>query len=708
MSIIHLDSLLQAQSVAVIGASIHEHSIGHLVVKNLMTSGYGGVILPVHPEYKSVLGILTYSDIASLPFPPETAVIATPSYTVPDVIKALAKAGTKLVIVISAGFGEGDDAEGKLLQKQILEETGKTKMRIIGPNCIGVTVPRIGFNASFMHIQPKDGHIAFLSQSGALATSVVDWASARDIGFSMIVSMGAMADVDFGDMIHFLAHDEKTKSILLYMESVTNAKKFLMAAAAAALVKPIIVLKGGRHPEGAKAIISHTGSLAGSDEVYQAAFDRTGILRVHEMDELFDDVETLARMKSPGQGRLAILTNGGGMGIIAVDCLMDDGGKLAELSPESLKKLSRILPPTWSHGNPIDILGDADADRYSKALAVLLDEENVDGVLILNCPVALVSGTDVAKKIAGMLQGKVTNKAILTCWMGEGAVHQARDIFAEADIPTYETPGKAVRAYTDAIRYQSHQSLLKSGLRLVHQKHKNFNEVDKFLKAKLKAKITLLSEVESKLIFQMYGIPIVPTFIAKDGDEAAKLYTKHIKTGKVVVKIMSPDLTHKAKVGGVLLNLSSAEEVKKSATSMLEKIKKSYPKARIEGVTLQPMIEWKDSEEIILGIKKDATFGPVLMFGQGGSLVEFEHDTALSLLPIDENLCDHMMAKTKVFQRMKKSSKKYDIDGVRQAMLNLANLALDFPFISEIDMNPLLVNKDGVMALDGRMVLELS
>ncbi len=704
MSDIYLEKFFNPKSIAVIGASRREYSVGRVVMRNLLRADFDGMIMPVNPKYNAIEGVRAYPNIASLPEVPDLAVICTPPNTVPDIVGELADYGTKAVIVITAGFGEGDSQKGEQLKLEMLKATGDSKLRIIGPNCLGVIVPGAGVNASFVHVNPHVGNIAFLSQSGALATSIVDWATSRGVGFSHVVSLGAMSDVDFGDMLSYLKDDDKTEAILLYMESIKEPEKFLRVAREVCRQKPVIVIKSGRHEAGAKAISSHTGALAGADEVYDAAFRRTGMLRVYDIDELFDATEILAKEKSPGEGRLAILTNGGGMGIVAVDSLMDLKGDLAELSEKTIQKLNKVLPPTWSHSNPVDILGDAPGERYQDALNILLKAKEVDAVLVLNCPTAISSTSETAKAVIDVAVKKTAKKPVYASWLGEGAAHSAREMFYENNIPSFDTPGQAIRAFMHTVDYAKNQKIRtrSDDVSMNHLK-KNKKRVEEIFKQVKIDGRHMLSEVESKQVFAAYQIPIVETYSVKTAVEAQKVAEK-IK-GKKVIKVLSKDITHKTDVGGVRLGLLSSQDVFDATESMLQGLRKTFPEANIEGVSVQKMVEIPHAREVIVGLKKDPTFGHFVLFGQGGTAVEIYQDKAIDLVPVDQEMALAMMRKTKIFKQLEgyRNYPKAQYEKVADVIHALSVLACDFPQIEELDINPLWVSEEGVVALDGRI-----
>ncbi|MGH6954594.1 MAG: acetate--CoA ligase family protein, partial [Alphaproteobacteria bacterium] len=552
MTVRNLDRVFKPASVALIGASRTPRSVGAVLARNLLRAGFEGPIMPVNPKYSAIEGVLAYADVASLPVVPDLAVISTPPEAVPRLVAELGAKGTKAAVVITAGFGEGGEGGGKALQRAMLEAARPHLLRIVGPNCLGVMVPGRRLNASFAHLAPLEGGIAFVAQSGALLVSVLDWATSRGIGFSYMVSLGDMADVDFGDMLDYLAGDAGTRAILLYIEAVTNARKFMSAARAAARVKPVVVVKAGRHAEGARAATSHTGALAGDDAVYDAAFRRAGLLRVLDMEELFDAVETLATANPPKGDRLAIVTNGGGVGVLATDALIDAGGRLAELSAGTVARLDRVLPPTWSHGNPVDIIGDASGKRYADALGAVLEDEGVDAVLVLNCPTAVASSAEAAEAVSGVLDGRATSA--FTSWLGDGTAAAARRLFAERRVPTYPTPSQAVRAFMHMVRYGRAQDQLMETPPSLPEFRIDRAAARAEIARALDDGRELLTEPEAKAVLEAYGVPVVPTRAAPNAEDAAAAAREF--AAPVALKILSPDITHKSDVGGVELDLA--------------------------------------------------------------------------------------------------------------------------------------------------------
>jgi len=702
VSIRNLNFVFKPRSVALIGASKGPSSVGAVIAHNLFNSGFDGPIMPVNPKHSAIEGVLAYPDIQALPVVPDLAVIATPPPTVPGLISALGERGTRAAVVITAGFGEGGDETGGELRQAILDAARPYTLRIVGPNCLGIMAPRVGLNASFAHIQPKPGNLAFVAQSGAVVTAVLDWATTRGIGFSHFVSLGDMSDVDFGDMLDYLASEPRVRGILLYIEAVTHARKFMSAARAAARIKPVIVVKSGRHPAAAQAAASHTGALAGRDAVYDAAFRRAGMLRVLDFGGLFGAVETLAQGHAAKGDRLAILTNGGGVGVMATDALMDFGGRLAELSEDTIAALNGVLPATWSHGNPVDIIGDASGERYKRALEILLTDREADAVLVLNCPVAVASGTDAARAVIDTVgTGK---RCVLTSWLGEDAAREPRRMFSEHGIPSYFTPERAVRAFMDMVSYQRNQEALTQTPDSIPEHFSaDLDTARAVVKKALGESREWLTEPEAKTVLQAYDIPVVPTFIVEDPEEAAKQAAK--VAGQVALKILSPDITHKSDVGGVVLDLRSPAAVREAAEGMLERVRRRMGNVRVDGFTVQPMVERPDAFELIIGVVDDHQFGPIILFGHGGTAAEIVEDTALALPPLNMHLAREVMSRTRVFHLLQgyRATPTAALDDIALTLIKVSQLIIDMAEVTELDINPLLADEFGVIALDARI-----
>ena len=706
MSIRNLDRLFTPNSVALIGATSRAGTVGDLILRNLQAAQFPGPLMLVNSRLTAIGGMPVYPDIASLPAAPDLAVIATPPDTVPDLIGALGAKGTRAAIVVTAGFGELGE-QGKLLQQRILAAAKPHLLRIVGPNCIGVLAPRAHLNASFAHLAPDQGGVAFVSQSGAIVTALLDWAQPRRIGFSHIVSLGDMADVDFGDMLDYLGNDPATSAILLYVEAVTSARKFMSAARAAARRKPVIVVKVGRFAQSQKAAASHTGALAGSDEVYDAAFRRAGMLRVRDMGELFDAVETLATTGPQHGDRLAILTNGGGPAVLATDALIERGGVLAPLAPATVAALDAVLPRTWSHGNPIDMVGDADANRYRAALDVLIADRDLDGILVINCPTALQPPVGSARAVietARAHQSDLAGRNLYGNWIGDYAAAPARALFAEAKLASYNTPDAAIRGFMNRVDYRRNQELL---LETVPARPEGM-AIDRdaaadIIAAALRDGRTWLTQGEIAALFASCGIPFVATKAARTAEEAV-VHATEIGM-PVALKIVSPDILHKSDVGGVALNLATPDAVRAAAREMLASIHARLPAARLDGFIVQRMITRPRAIELFAGMTEDALFGPVIMFGQGGVSVEVRNDTAIEFPPLNPNLARAQIARTEVSRLMAgyRDQPQVAQDAVIDVLIRLSRIVSDHAELAEIDINPLLADSTGVLALDARI-----
>lgn len=707
MTMRNLDALMEPRSVALIGSSPRPGSIGNTVTRNLLSGGFKGDIYLVNPKHAAIEGHACRASIRGLPSAPDVAVIATPPATIPGIVAELAARGTRAAIVITAGLSEA--------QKIATLEAGREKLfRVLGPNNIGLMLPHLGFNASFSHIAPAAGELALLSQSGALVTAIVDWAAERKIGFSHVVSLGDMSDVDFGDMLDYLAGDTRSKAILLYMEAVTNAQKFMSAARRAARVKPVVVVKSGRHAAAAAAAASHTGRLAGADNAYEAAFRRAGLLRVTDLDELFEAAEALTRVPRLASEQLMILTNGGGAGVLAADRLADFDGDLAKLSDATRAKLSAVLPANWSKANPVDVIGDASPERYDAAFQILLEDPDPSALLVINCPTALASSTDIAERIVDTLAkrraaGKA-NKPVLTNWLGNPAAEEARRLFSAARIATYETPSAAARGFMQLVRYTRAQNeLMQAPPAMDPEVRIDRAKAREIIERALREGTRMLSEADGKALMAAYGIPVVPTWVAEHPEEVRTVAEQIVATGStVVVKILSPDVIHKSDVGGVRLNIAAPQDAAREAERMLERVRAAVPNARSLRFTVSPMIRRPGAHELILGMSVDQTFGPLIMFGAGGVSVEAVADTALALPPLDLGLADHLMRQTHIDRLLHgyRARPPADRAGIAAALVRLSELIAENPEIRELDINPLLADANGVIALDARVALK--
>ena len=699
-----LESIFAPKNVAVIGATEKEGSVGRTILWNLISSPFGGAVFPINPKRSSLLGIKAYPSIKDVPDTVDLAVIVTPSAAIPGIVAECGEMGVKGIIVISAGFKE-IGPEGVELERQLLENARKYKIRIVGPNCLGVMSPVSGINATFAAGMARKGNVAFISQSGALCTAVLDWSFKENVGFSHFVSVGSMLDVDWGDLIYYLGDDPHTESIVIYMESIGNARSFLSAAREVALTKPIIVIKPGRTEGAAKAAASHTGSLTGSDEVLDVAFRRAGVLRVNNISEIFSMAEVLGRQPRPKGPRLTILTNAGGPGVLATDTLLTTGGELAEVSQETMDKLSEFLPSAWSHNNPIDIIGDASPERYAKSLEVAAQDPNSDGLLVILTPQAMTDPTATAEALKSY--AKSYDKPILASWSGGQEIAAGEAILNKAGIPTFAYPDDAARAFT--YMWQSSHALKTlyetPSLPLDEEgSGPDREKASQIIEGVRKSGRTLLTEVESKELLGAYGIPVTPMLIATTPEECA---AKSKQLGfPVVIKIHSETITHKTDVGGVKLNIkdeaaaiAAYEEIKESVTRLVSA--KDFL-----GVTIQPMVKM-EGYELIVGSSIDPQFGPVLLFGMGGQLVEIFKDRALSLPPLNTTLARRMIERTKIFHALKgvRGRKPVDLVALEKLMVRFSQLVVEQPWIAELDINPLIASPEGLLALDGRVLL---
>jgi acetyltransferase len=709
-----LDAIFHPRSVAVIGASESAGAVGRTILWNLVSSPFGGTVYPVNPKRDSILGIKAYKSIAEVPAKVDLAVIVTPASTVPGVVKQCADVGVKAAIIISAGFKELGPP-GIELEAQVLAEARRGRMRIVGPNCLGVMNPLSGLNATFAAGIAKPGNVAFVSQSGALCTAILDWSLRERVGFSAFVSTGSMLDIGWGDLIDYLGDDPRTQSILMYMETIGDARAFLSAAREVALTKPIIVIKPGRTEQAAKAAASHTGSLAGSDDVLDAAFRRVGVLRVSTIADLFYMSELLAKQPRPKGNRLTIVTNAGGPGVLATDSLVTNGGALAELSTETHEQLNAFLPAPWSHGNPVDVLGDANADRYAKTLDVCAVDPNSDGLLVILTPQDMTEPTPTAELLTKYAKrdpslGAALGKPVIASWMGGPAVAQGEDVLNQAGIPTFAYPDTAARMFCYMHRYAENlRSIYETPVidaELADQSRSAGSSESASLiidRARGEGR-TLLTEYESKLVLSAYHIPTVETRLAKTADEA--IVAAEGIGYPVVLKLDSRRITHKTDVGGVKLNLANAAAVREAFEAIRSRVLAVDANA-FDGVTVQRMAKFVDAYELIVGSSPDAQFGPVLLFGAGGVLVEVFKDRALGLPPLNATLAQRMIEQTKISHALEgvRGRRPVDMDLLRHVLVRFSQLVVEQQWIREIDINPLLAGPDGVVALDARVVL---
>jgi acetyltransferase len=699
-----LDCMFSPASVAVIGATEREGSVGRTVLERLRIPSFQGSIYPVNPSHTEILGLRAYPKVGDIPEKVDLAVIVTPARTVPGVVGECVDAGVRAAVVISAGFKERGP-EGAALEVEIQKQLRRGTMRLIGPNCLGVMIPHTGFNATFAQDIARPGNVAFLSQSGALLTAILDWSFEEQVGFSAIVSTGSMLDVGWGDLIDYFGEDPATGSILLYMESVGDARSFLSAAREVALRKPIIVIKAGRTAAASKAASSHTGALTGSDEVFDAALRRCGVLRVSSVSDLFYMAEVLSKQPRPRGPKLMILTNAGGPGVIATDCLLSVGGELAPLSDASIEAFNSLLPAHWSHGNPIDILGDADPERYSKALDIAAKDPNSDGLLVILAPQGMTDPAQVAERLKAHAQ--VHGKPVLASWMGAKAVAEGIEKLNAANIPTFSYPDTAARAFTYMWKYTYN-------LRGIYETPVLSDEANSLGQAQPLAKSllekiraagrTILTEAESKNVLALYGIPTVETRVASSETEAAEC--ARAIGFPVALKLNSETITHKSDVGGVKLNLQNQAAVAQAYREIESSVREKAGAEHFLGVTVQPMVKL-DGYELILGSTVDAQFGPVLMFGSGGQLVEIYGDRALALPPLNSTLAVRLMEQTRIYRALRgiRGRAPVDLAALERILIRFSRLVIEQSWIKEVDINPLLASPERMLALDARIIL---
>jgi acetyltransferase len=707
MDVHGLDRIFKPKRIALVGVTINPNSVGGKVLGNLIGGGFAGVVYPVNPQHEAVLGIHCFPDLKSLPKTPDLAVICTPPDQVPRVVRDCGEAGILGLIVITAGFKETGDA-GKALEEQIRAEAARFEgMRILGPNCLGVIVPGSRLNASFASGMPKPGNIAFISQSGALCTSVLDWAIEGKIGFSYVVSVGNCLDVEFGDLIDYFGEDTNTKSIILYVESIDQARKFMTAARAFARTKPIIAYKAGRFPESAHAAASHTGALASEDSVYDAAFQRAGLARVFDLGLIFDCAELIGRNKNPRGPNLGIVTNAGGPGVIATDALIASGGVLAKLSSETMARLNENLPPSWSHGNPVDVLGDANSKRIEKVTQIVIEDAGVDAVVVILTPQAMTNPTATAKAIGKLAAS--TAKPMLAAWLGGQSMRESIPILTDSGIAAYKTPEDAIRAFMTLVDYQRN-------LEALYETPKDVPLELPMDREKLRAHFIaehfggadVLSEDVSKSLLETYGISTTRPYAAKTASEAVRTAAR--LGYPVVLKVHSPEITHKTDVGGVMLDLEDERMVRNAFDRIMANTAARMPEAKLLGVTVQRMVRTKDALEMILGIKKDPVFGTVMLVGMGGTGAELFADRALGFPPLNERLAKRMLESLKMWPLLNgyRGRPPVNVAGLVEVLIRLSYLAADYPEISELDINPLLVTGKEAVALDARVILDRS
>ena len=703
MGLYNLDKIFKPKSIAVIGASETRGSIGLAIMENLIQGGYEGRVIPVNPKYSQITGIKSCKSLSEADRSIDLAVIATPISTVPEIVRQCVTAGVGGAIIISAG-GRETGNEGRELEKEIEKEARKGGVRIIGPNCMGIICPKQKLNASFAAHMAPAGKMAFISQSGAICSAMLDLSLKKKMGFRYFVSIGSMLDVDFGDLIDYLGNDPEVTSILLYMESLTEIRKFMSAAREVSRIKPIVVLKAGKSEQGAKAAASHTGALAGENRVYEAAFIRAGLARVRTLEDFFDCAELLAKQSPPLGRRLVVVTNSGGPGVMAADAIEEHGLELSPLSEETIASLNKILPPFWSHGNPIDILGDATPERYARVTDCCFETGSIDGMLVIVNPQAMTDPTEVAEALSKDLKRK--RYPVFTAMMGGMDVEKGRAILNDAGIPTYATPERAVRSFAVLCDYARNLKLLQEiPSRFLRDVATEENKAKELIAKSLDKENGFLQEVESKRLLAFYGIPVTRTEVAESVEEALRLALD--MDYPLVMKILSPDIVHKTEAHGIRTDIRNEQELREAYKKVTEAARAYNPDAEIRGVTLQPMVQ-KADVELLIGAKRDAIFGPVILFGMGGIFAEVIGDRNIGLAPLNRTLARRLMEKTKAYKLLNgyRNLPKADLGLLEQLLVCLSHLLVDFPEISELDMNPVLVKDGKPLTVDARILLQ--
>jgi acetyltransferase len=704
MGVHYLHRLFAPKSVAVIGATARADSVGHRVFTNLLDAGFNGELIAVNPKYTEVGGKPCYPSIKAVGKPVDLAVVVTPAKSVAALVRECGESGVRGAVVISAGFREAGP-QGVRLEEEVVEAASRYGVRIIGPNCLGTMRPSIGLNATFSHNAALPGDLALVSQSGALCTSILDWALSNHVGFSVIVSMGGSADVDFGEVLDYLAVDPDTKSILLYVEGIRHSRRFMGGLRVAARMKPVVVVKAGRHVEGSRAAVSHTGSLVGADDVFDAALQRAGVVRVLTIAELFDAAHILSAGVRVKGNRLAVVTNAGGPGVMAADCAVEAGVSIPELDEATVKKLDKILPAAWSRGNPVDILGDAPPERYKDAILACQEGNQCDGVLAMFTPQAMSKPTEAAKHVvAAAKKGK---KPTIACWMGEEQVREARRLFAKSRLPYFLTPEASVNAFSYLARYHRNQQLLRQvPSPLLNMSEPDVDGAKLVIEEVLAGGRKVLSTAESKALLSAFRIPTMPSVEVRSANEA--LVAAQSLGYPVAMKISSPDITHKSDAGGVRLNIDNAQSVRTAYHEVVNAVQRARPKARIQGVTVEKMLLKRNGREVIVGLLKDEVFGPTVSFGAGGTAVEVLRDRAVALPPLNEFIARDLITRTRVSNMLGafRNMPPVDVQAIETVLLRISAMACELPYVREVDINPLIVDEEGAVAVDARVVVD--
>ena len=699
----YLTSLFEPRSVAIVGATEKPGKVGEVLISNMRAAGYRGELLAVNPKYDSVHGVRAYPSVDRLPHPVDLVVVATPAVTVPGVIAQCGAAGVRAAMVITAGFSE-TGPEGARLERKLMEQARRYGVRMIGPNCLGMLRPGIGLNATFARGGALPGSLALVSQSGAVCTAMLDWAAVSKVGFSSVVSMGGSVDIDFGEIIDYLSGDARTEHILLYIEGVRDARRFLGSLRAAARMKPVILMKVGRHPAGSRAAVSHTGAIVGGDDVFDAAVRRAGVVRVGTIGQLVAAAQALAAHVRPRGNRLAIITNGGGPGVMAADHAADLGLPLAELSADTVERLQATLPENWSHGNPVDLIGDADTGRYSAAVSACLADGGVDGALVILTPQAMTDADAAAGAVIAASRG--STKPLIACWMGEHSVIDARQQLRDAGIPVFRTPEPAVEMFAHVSSfYRNQQALLQMPGPLAHVVEPDLAAAEALVNSAVSEGRMLLGADESAALLRAFHIPVATGMPAHSADEAVSVAQQ--AGFPVAMKIRSPDITHKSDVGGVRLGLGNVQSVRNAYDDMLQAVRSARPAAQLDGVSIEPMIIRRNGRELLVGVMRDPVFGPAITFGAGGTAVEVMRDRSVALPPLNAFLVRDMITGTRVSRLLRefRGAPAIDLLALESVLLRVSEMACALPWLAELDINPLIADESGVIAIDARVVL---
>ncbi|WP_332675270.1 bifunctional acetate--CoA ligase family protein/GNAT family N-acetyltransferase [Aromatoleum sp.] len=700
----YLSPLLEPKSVGVIGASERESTLGNVVIRNMLNAGFRGRLFAVNPKHEAVLGVPCYKSVEDVPHRLDLVVIAVRADHVLSIVESCGRAGVKAIIIMSAGFSE-TGPRGALLERHVVEAARRYRIRLLGPNCLGIMRPVLGLNATFAHVSAIKGTIGLISQSGALCTSILDWAEPNKVGFSAVVSLGSSSDIDFGEVLEYMISDPRTESIIMYVEGIRDARRFMSALRGAARVKPVLLIKVGRHPDVSRVIRSHSGSMSGNDAVFDAALRRAGVIRLYNMGQLFAAANALFTHFRPRGNRLAIVTNGGGPGVMAADRAADLGIPLSEFTEGTMEKLNAALPPGWSHGNPVDVLGGADVERYRKAVQAVLEGPNVDGVLVMLTPQANTDPTAVAQAVVEL--EKNADKPVVTCWMGEELVRDGRKAFEAAGIPTFRTPEPAVELFSHISAYYRNQKLLmQTPASLSHLNPPSVESARLVIETALAERRRVLNEMESKALLAAFRIPIAQTVVARSATEAMVL-AEEIGL-PVVMKIDSPSIIHKADSGGVRLNLGSLAAVRTAYQEILEEVRKNKPAAAINGVAIEPMILKRNGRELVVGVKRDAVFGPVITFGEGGNRVVANRDLEVALPPLNNYLVRDLIRSSRVSMLLGefRTMPPVNMESLEFVLLRVSEMICELPWITELEINPLIVDENGAVAVDARVTVE--